>query len=179
MLTFRKVNKNNLKTAIDIQHILFPNENGKQDLIDSTINTQPPYQFLQTFYLAYHKTQPVGIVGLYAYNDAPSDAWLGWFGVLEEYRNNGFGKKMFEFAKSKALQMGFETLRLWTDEEENFTACKLYEKLGLCKENYENKEDSYYHVGKMLIYSISLTNKPVQKWNNKNLFLNLHEQKNK
>ena len=56
-------------------------------------------------------------------------------------------------------------------------ACKLYEKMGMSKEYYENKEDKTDDIGKILIYSKSLTEKKVLPWNNK--FINYKAQKEK
>ncbi len=178
-LQYEPICKENLETAIKIQKALFPLEEGEQDLIDGMNSTPPPHQFLQTYWVAYHKKTPVGIVGLYAYKAYPKDAWLGWYGVLKEHRNKGFGREIFEFAKDQAKAFGFENLRLYTDEEDNFVATKLYEKLGMTSEYYENNEDKYYTASRVVIYSISLTGKPCEKWNSKNLSLGSHEEWNK
>ena len=68
-------------------------------------------------------------------------------------------------------------------ENGKFNCCddveKLYEKIGMIKEVYDNPEDIHFEVGNTLIFSISLTNAETRLWNNKNLFLNSHEEKNK
>ena len=179
MLTYELISQNNLQEAIMVQKTIFPAENGSQDLIDSMNSAPPSHQFLQRHWLVRENNQPVGIVGLYAYKDYPEDAWLGWYGILEVFRGKGYGRKIFNFAKEQALLLNFKNLRLYTDEEDNFIATKLYEKLGMEKEFYENKEDSYYTKSKVLIYSTSLTNKTCPKWNNKNLSLGGHEKRNK
>lgn len=178
-LQFAPICKENLETAIQIQKALFPQEEGKQDLIDSMNASPPPHQFLQKHWVASLGKTPIGIVGLYAYKAYPKDAWLGWYGVLEEYRNRGFGHKIFDFAKDEARRLGFENLRLYTDEEDNFVATKLYEKLGMESEYYENSNDKYYTASRVLIFSTSLTSKPCKKWNSKNLSLGSHEEWNK
>lgn len=178
-MQYKPVCKENLVVAIQIQKALFPQEEGKQDLIDSMNHTQPPHQFLQKHWVAYLEKQPVGIVGIYAYKAYPKDAWLGWYGVLQEFRKRGFGKEIFEFAKNEAVKLGFENLRLYTDEEDNYIATKLYEKFGMESEYYKNPEDKYYTKSRVLIYSTSLTDKPCEKWNSKNLSLGDHDKWNK
>lgn len=178
-LRYEPICKENLEVAVQIQKALFPLEEGQQDLIDSMNCTPPPHQFLQKHYVAYCGKNPVGLVGLYAYKAYPKDAWLGWYGVLEEYRKKGFGREIFEFAKDEAKRLGFENLRLYTDEEDNYIATKLYEKLGMESEYYENEGDKYYTASRVLIYSTSLTGKPCEKWNSKNLSLGGHEEHNK
>ena len=49
----------------------------------------------------------------------------------------------------------------------------------MIKEVYTNEKNKFYSVGKTLVYSISLTNEKVKKWNNKCLFLESHEIRNK
>lgn len=177
-LCFDPISTKNIKSAIRIQKTLFPHEEGAQDLIDSLNGCPPPHQFMQKHWVATLDGKPIGLVGLYAYRDYPKEAWLGWFGVLPQHRRKGFGRQIFEFAKNEASLLGFETLRLYTDEEDNFLATKLYEKLGMQGEYYENKEDSYHTASRVLIYSISLTDKPCEKWNSKNLSLGGHEKWN-
>ena len=177
-MQFEEVVPKNVKIAIGIQKEIFPLEIGAEDLREASQGICPNHQFLQKYWLANSNDEYIGIVGLYAYKDYPKDAWLGWFGVVEEYRNKGFAKQIMSFIMNKALQMGFDNLRLFTDEEDNLIATKFYEKLGMRKEEYINNEDTHFEIGKTLIYSISLTGKQVNLWNNKNLFLNSHEQKN-
>ena len=46
------------------------------------------------------------------------------------------------------------------------------------KEIYNNEKGKYYQVGDTLIYSLSLTNEPVKKWDDKCIFLESHENTN-
>ncbi|MBQ8424474.1 MAG: hypothetical protein IJX17_00450, partial [Clostridia bacterium] len=58
-------------------------------------------------------------------------------------------------------------------------AIKLYEKIGMTREIYDNPEDVHFEIGNTLIFSKGLINEKTALWNNKNLFLNSHEEKNK
>ena len=111
--------------------------------------------------------------------EALADAWLGWFGVVEDERRKGFGTQILNDTMQIARDMGFDTLRLYTDEEENDIAIKLYEKIGMIREIYNNPEDVHFEIGNTLIFSKGLINEKTTLWNNKNLFLNSHEEKNK
>jgi len=173
------LNDENINSAIEMQKEIFPLENGSEDLKEALNNICPPHQFLQKYWLAKDNGRYVGICGLYAYKFAPKDAWLGWFGILENARGKGLGTFLLKEIMGKAKKMGFDTLRLYTDEEDNAVAIKLYEKIGMIKEVYDNPEDIHFEVGSTLIFSISLTNAETRLWNNKNLFLNSHEEKNK
>lgn len=179
MLYFEKISLQNVNTAISVQETIFPNESGKQDLLNEVNNDTAKHLNLMQHYIVKHKNCVIGIVGLYAYRIYPEDAWLGWFGILPKYRGNGFGEKTLMFAKTQALKLGFRNLRLYTDEIDNEIATKLYEKIGMEKEIYNNENDKCWHIGHILIYSIALKNKICNKWENKNLYLNLHEEINK
>ena len=173
------LNNDNIDIAIKIQKELFPLENGSEDLKEALLNISPPHQFLQRYWLAKDNDKYVGICGLYAYKSAPKDAWLGWYGVIASERGKGLGKLILTEIMTTAKELGFETFRLFTDEEDNSTAIKLYEKLGMVREIYNNPEDVHFEIGNTLIFSKSLTNEKTTLWNNKNLYLNSHEEKNK
>ena len=177
-MEFELVTPKNVELAIKIQKEIFPLENGSEDLKEASLGICPPHQFLQKYWIARQDNEYLGIIGLYAYKDYPKDAWIGWFGLLKQNRGKGYGKQILYFIKNEALNNGFTTLRLYTDEEDNFIATKLYEKIGMIKEKYINEDDIHFQTSKTLIYSISLTDKSVELWNNKNLFLNSHEEKN-
>ena len=171
------VDKQNVGQAIRIQNEIFPLVNGSEDLKEAVSGNIQSYQLLK-YWLAKDENKFVGISGLYAYKEYPQDAWLGWFGVLEGERGKGYATQIMEFTKQQAKQLGFESLRLYTDEQGNAKAVKLYNKLGMIGELYNNPEDAHFEISNTLIFSTSLTNKPVTLWNNKNLFLGAHDEKN-
>jgi len=178
ILFFEEVNNTNLDIAIKIQKEIFPLENGSDDLKTSITNNIPNYQFLQKYYLAKNENRVIGISGLYAYKAYPQDAWLRWFGVIDSERGKGYATQILKQSIQKAKEMGFETLRLYTDEEDNANAVKLYKKFGMVSEFYDNPDDKHFEIGKTLIFSISLNDKKVTPWNNKNLYLGLHDERN-
>ena len=178
-MEFEILSKENLDIAIKIQHEIFPLENGSEDLKETINEGLPNHQFLQKYWLAKVNNEYIGICGLYAYKSAPKDAWLGWFGVVESARGKGYTTKILEFSMQQAKKLGFETLRLYTDEEDNACAIKLYEKFGMISEIYDNPEDMHFEISKTLIFSKSLIDKSTTLWNNKNLYLNAHDEKNK
>ena len=178
MLRIEKVTPKNLSLAIGIQKQLFPNESGKVDLENIAVEKCSNQYSLMLSWLGFENDKLVGMVGLYAYKAYLKDAWLGWFGVLEKFRRKGFGAQLFEFAKKQAKDMGFENLRLYTDDIDNFVATKFYDKMGMTSEVYDNPSDKHFEVGKTLIYSLSLCGKKADAWESRNLFLNLHEKQN-
>ena len=173
------LNNKNINDAIKIQKNLFPLENGSEDLKEALNNVCPPHQFFQRYWLVKVGAKYVGIFGFYAYKHSPKDAWLGWYGVVEDERKKGYGKQILLEAMKIARDLGFDTLRLFTDEEDNDKAVLLYKKLEMLEEEYVNPEDIHFEIGRTLIFSKSLTDKITKPWNNKNLYLNSHEEKNK
>ena len=128
-MDFQIVRKENINMAINIQHELFPMENGSEDFKEAIHNKMPDYLFLKQYWLAKINNKYIGIYGLYSYKFEPKDAWLGWFGVVENERRKGYGTSILKFTMQKAKQLGFENFRLYTDEEDNANAVKLYKKL--------------------------------------------------
>lgn len=174
-LAYEKITKDNLGEAVSVQNTIFPHENGKQNFIDSINGAD--YRRELIFWLVYLDKTPIGVTGLYAYNEYPHDAWMGWFGVLPKYRGKGYGGQIFDFFEREARQRGYENIRLYTDSLENSDAVGFYEKKGMVSEEYSNPEDIFHATGKILIFSKSLNNSPVEKWDNK--FLNLSGQENR
>lgn len=177
-MEFELISKENLDIAIKIQNEIFPLENGSEDYKESISGELSCHRFLLKYWLAKVDNRYVGICGLYAYKFAPKDAWLGWFGVLENERRKGYATEILNFSMQLAKKLGFETLRLYTDEIDNANAVKLYKKFGMTCEIYDNPKDVHYEIGKTLIFSKSLSTKPITLWNNKNLYLNDHDKKN-
>ena len=61
--------------------------------------------------------------------------------------------------------------RLYTDENAK-SAHKLYKSRGLVGELYDNKDDQIEGFdGELFVYSVSLTDKPIDLWNNRVLGL--------
>lgn len=48
-----------------------------------------------------------GICGLYSCYNVDDTAWIGWFGVLPEYRHKGFGCAMMHQMEQKAKEQGY------------------------------------------------------------------------
>lgn len=174
-MILKKIDYNNLELACKIQNEIFPEEDGRQNFIDQ-INKNP-YRKELDYYVVNYNDEPVGITGIYSYHEYPESAWLGWFGILEKYRNNGYGKMALDKTIQLAKEKKYTKFRLYTDEFATF-AHKLYESRGLVKELYDNENDKdEYLDAKIFIYSLSLTSEPIDLWNNK--ILGLKEQSEK
>ena len=166
------IDKSNYKEAIKVQNKIFPKENGALNILASLDREL----FMQTtgldyvddgvkYYLAYVDDKCVGITGMYHYDE--DDVWLGWFGVLEEYRCHGYGREILNETINLTKELGFKNMRLYTDFIDNSTAIILYEKMGFVGEKYTAEQLPY----DCRIYSKSLIDDKVDMWNNRNLNL--------
>ena len=172
MIRFEKITPENLELACTIQNEIFPEEDARENFIEQ-INKNP-YRKEMDYKIVYINKEPIGITGIYSYNEYPNDAWLGWFGILTKYRNNGYGRTTLEKTMKLAKKKGYKNFRLYTDEYAK-EAHKLYEKLGFVNEQYDRDDDKdEYFIADVYIYSKSLINEKVEPWNNR--FLGLKEQ---
>ena len=89
-IKYEKLTYDNLDIATKIQNEIFPEEDGRTNYIEAI--EKDSYRKEMEYYIAYVNDKPVGVTGLYVYHEYPTDAWLGWFGVLEKYRNHGYGR---------------------------------------------------------------------------------------
>ena len=175
-LKFIEVNYDNLKLAVQIQNNIFPLEDGKANYIEGITND--PYIKEMVNYIVYDNDEPIGVVGLYSYNEYPTDAWLSWFGVLKQYRKKGYGSAIFDFFEKLSKEKGYKTIRVYTDDEFS-SAINLYNKKGMIKEYYSNELESDEINNTTLIFSKSLSLEKTEKWNNKFLQLTAQTAKEK
>ena len=125
--------------------------------------------------MVYKDTVIIGVTGLYIDYKYDDTIWLGWYGVLEEYRLHGFGKQIFldtlEMAKEWGKARNIKTFRLYTSFDDNKIAQIIYKNYMDISETYNNQDDINYN-NTCLIYSKSLVpNRKVLLWNNKNINL--------
>ncbi len=175
-IKYVEVGSNNLEVAVKIQNTIFPLEDGRQNYIEGITND--PYRKEMVNYIVYDNEIPIGVVGLYSYNEYPSDAWLSWFGVLQKYRQKGYGSKIFDFFEELALKKGYTSIRVYTDDKFD-KAISLYEKKRMIKEFYKNVLEGEEINNGTIIYSKSLTKEHTKKWNNKFLGLTAQSEKEK
>ena len=175
-IKFVKVTYDNLEIAVTVQNKIFPGEDGKQNYIEGITND--PYRKEMTNYIVYDNDTPIGVVGLYSYNEYPKDAWLSWFGILEEYRNKGYGKIAFDFFESISKEKGYTSIRVYTDNSFD-KATNLYKSKDMIEERYSNELESDEINNGTLVFSKSLTNKKTELWNNKFLQLTAQSEKEK
>ena len=147
----------NLDLACEIATRVFPND--AEDIRNVYLNSLLPRNKRQKdlcngllhYFIA---GLGIGITGLYTKDDNDKTAWLGWFGVLPEYRGSGLGKKLLIQTIELAKLWGFDSLSLWTtdNDPETMVANKMYLNMGFDVEMTGDTENGY----PVLIYSIDI-----------------------
>ena len=99
-MEFVLVDFTNYKKAIEIQNIIFPNEDGTINILaslDRELLKKTGIDYVEDnvkYYIVYDNNEEVGITGLYNYDSI--SAWLAWFGVLPDKRRKSYGKRILE-----------------------------------------------------------------------------------
>ncbi len=169
----------NIDIAIGVQRKIFPLEDGTFALKKSVSKNKDKHLSSIKYWLVKEDNKIMGICGLYSYHLYKDDAWLGWFGVVEEERRKGYGSQILNRMMSMSQELGFKNFRLYTDDIENKKAIKLYEKMGMFREIYNNADDNCFKIGNTLIFSKCLVSEEISLWNNKNLYLSYYENNGK
>lgn len=168
-LKFERITYDNLYLACKIQNEIFPEEDVRLNFIEQI--ERNPYRKEMCYYIVFLENNPIGITGIYSYHEYSFDAWLGWFGILEKYRCNGYGGIVLDKTIEIAKERSYKYFRLYTDEYA-VDAHKLYESRNMIKEKYDNEDDKDEFLDwEIYIYSLSLTDEPVKLWNSKNIGL--------
>lgn len=169
MLELKLITKENLDYAIRVQNEIFPEYNGKNNYICSIENSSQ-----SQFFLIFNKDKCVGVTGIYSYKNDKDNAWLGFFGIKEEFREKGFGKKALKLTEDYAKSLGYKYMRLFTDRVDNDQAINFYKNLGYSFEDYNCDMEELKDEFDVVIGSKSLIDEEVPLWDNK--FINLTKQ---
>jgi GNAT superfamily N-acetyltransferase len=172
MLTLVPVTEENIDQAIAVQSIIFPAYSAEENYRDGvTGKTENAY------YLVYDDRICIGITGLYSLSSDPDSAWLGWFGVLEDFRRRHYGSMILSLFEEQARTAGFRYARIYTDRYDNDTAIAFYTACGYTPETYDNPEDPACYEYPILIFSKALYGGTPSAWNSRNIGLTEQMQK--
>ena len=169
-LKFINITKENILLATELELKIFPNMCAYNSYKNA-------YEKGAPYWLVYNNDSLIGISGLYEYPELgePKTVWLGWYGILDQFRGNGYGKEILLKTIKIAKEKGYETLRLYTSKKLCPTAMNLYEKIMDFGEPYTLEQIDLERY----VFTKSLSNKPATKWNNRNLYLYLDEESEK
>ena len=169
-MRFKIIDKNNIMLATKIQLEIFGSNSECAYLhyLNSFISKKD-------YFLVEDKNKIVGISGLYIDEFTQEDGviWLGWFGVLPEFRCLGYGQKILEKTIELAKKRKKKILRLYTSTD-NTNARKLYDKIMDICQPYDIEKE------KCMIYSKSLNDEKVKEFeNNQYLGIDFHDEEQK
>lgn len=160
------IDESNIDIARKIQNELFQDD-AYIDYLKSTFHiTKDKYWLLEV------DGHNIGISGLYSLNIDPTSAWLGWFGILPEYRRAGWGSLALILFEAEALRLGYKYSRIYTARNNNDVAKSFYQKNEYVEEHYYCPQDPVGHLTPLSIYSKSLyIDNALPAWANRNMHL--------
>lgn len=172
-MKYELIDKNNLILATRVQLKIFPNEIAYTCYKKSIEDEHKHYKY----YLVYKENVIIGVTGLYTENNFEDNSiWIGWYGVIDEYRLHGFGKQIFLDTLNMAKEWAekeprIKYIRLYTSSKDNKIAQIIYRKyMDICEE-YNNPNDINFN-NSCLVYTKNLNETTDDKqWNNR--YLNL------
>lgn len=112
----------------------------------------------------------IGMSGIYLEASDPDSAWLGWLGVLPEYRRERFATRMLNDFAQECRKCGRKYARIYTNEN-NLPARACYRSNGFTEEKYNGPTPEYVLTGGPIwIYSRSLyPENKLPLWNDRHL----------
>lgn len=175
-LLFIPVTKENIILATETEMKFWPNNCAYNSYLRA-------YEKGKPYWLVYKNNEIVGLSGIYesAELGEPETAWLGWFGVLEDYRHLGYGSEILEQTLEVARSQGFTKLRLYSSKRDDFcpNALPFYKKLSAKYNGFVEDYTLEQLEMQRIVVSFSLNNKEISKWNNRNLHLDDDRNENK
>ena len=165
-MTLDRITESNLSYALAIQEELFPGESAKTNYEDSLVDSSS-YEY----YLIYEDGICAGIIGLYSYPEDPDSAWLGWFGIREDFRRKHLGSRALTWFEEMAVAKGYRFARLYTDATDNDAAIAFYKANGYTCESYLNLQDPACIQYPSLIFSKPLASDTLVPWSSRSIHL--------
>ncbi len=174
MIEKKLITKDNLDFALKIQKTIFPDFDASSNYL-SSINDNKTLKY----YLLYHNNICIGISGFYKSDEDNNSGWLGWFGILPEYRRKHFGTSALQLYFDECLENGCSHARLYTDLYDNYATIQFYLKNGMIAEIYDNPDDNTHGIGVLVFSKLLDKSEHFELWQSKNLHLNQQLEKQK
>ena len=100
----------------------------------------------------------VGICGLYSLNKKTDELWLGWFGIVPEFRNKGVGVDVMAHLYKQAKKVGCKKMFSYVDKQGaplSFYGREGFEVIGTVKDyirsNFNVSKDSFEDIDDFVI----------------------------
>lgn len=171
-LKYTIIDESNLEQALSVQNLIFPNDsalNEYTEAIQKKGNNYFAVNYIVSRNTINNTDDPIGVTGLYSKHENDEDIWLGFFGVLKDKRNFGFGTKILLDTENKAKELGYTTIRLYTNKALYPIAYEFYKKLGYHGERYTRFQKN--HIKEIMeeeyIFSKNIAGGELELWNNR------------
>ena len=149
-LEYELIDEGNINLATSIQHTIFSDECA---YVNYKYEIDTNYKKNKYFIIRWNAI-PTGVIGLYMDDEIDNESiWLGWFGILPEFRNKGIGRKSILDMMEKVKKYNKKYFRLYTNDKDASTARPLFRNVMQLYENYNNP-NNYNYDGNCLIYSL-------------------------
>ena len=163
-IEYVKLDSYNFEHAYQVQKLIWDDDPDYQCFYNKAMNPS----IYDTCFLVYLGADLIGITGTYIEDFDTESIWLDWFGILPEYRGNGYGETiLLDTIRYCQSFDKFAYFRLDTTYWEDRPAIGLYDKVMDLKEKYtrEDTEEIDHHY---LIYTYNLKRTNYTKpWNNR------------
>ena len=159
-IVFEKLTKNNYLELLRIKQLLFPESNSDEDY-EGYFSGKVTSNYFKC------DNENCGIGGWYDFDGQHKDAFVGWFGILPQFRRRGIASQALKFIIEETKNLGYESLRVYTDEYVNKESIFLYDKFFDICEDY-TFPDKIGKTKQFVVFSKFFTSKR-EKWNNKPL----------
>ena len=167
MIKHIKLNKDNLAFAIKVQNEIFPSEDATK-MYTGMVNGEND----NNYFLVYNGDTCIGVSGLSHVAGEVEDGFLGWFGILPEFRRQGLGSEALRLLDETARDLGYRRMRVLFNTDTGFQGAKTFLKVnGYTAEPYQCPRDKESLAGNYAILSRSLYNEKCEPWNNRNLHI--------
>lgn len=167
-LNFVEINSENLLLASLIQYKIFYLascfDDYKYCALHDTGNRK--------YFVVYQNEKPIGVTGMSPDNQEKDMCWVTWLGLLPNERGKGYGRIVLEQTLNFIKEKGYKTARLYTSRKWNVNAQFLYKKIMELEEPYQQEGNDYSHY---VVFSKSLSDKPVLAIGNRNLHIQQSE----
>lgn len=167
MIKHIKINKDNLAYALQITQELFPNRNARKDY-EGAVSGENDYNF----FLIYDGDYCIGTSGIYHIGSDYENGWVGFFGILPQFRREALGSDALRLLDETARDLGFRCMRALVNKSlDDEGAITFFKANGYQMEEYYNPKDRASLNHDFIIMTKSLFQEPIKPWNNKNLHL--------
>lgn len=111
----------------------------------------------------------IAMSGIYTEEADPDSLWLGWMGVLPEYRRERLATRILNDFLRECRGLGFKYARIYTNED-NEAARACYRFNGFAEEKYGGETPEYILFGgPVWVYSRSAISPECPPWNDRKL----------